>query len=468
MRKFALLIALFVVSGCADKYADKADDIVNVPQTFESTPVDAAAGQAWCTDFGDPELASLVDQAYSSNFTMLAGWARLRQARAAADAADSSLFPTIDYELSAARNRSPVNVPGSTSATGNNFRASVGAAYEIDIWGKLSAQRKAAELDYQATRADAESLAISISSTVAETYFSIVAQNEQIALLESQIETSEKFFELTKLRLKQGTSTALDVQQQRQQLESLRGQLALANGQREASVQRLAALLGTSADSFSAPTAEKLPEPPALSGGIPADLLERRPDLRSARLRLEALDERSVAAARERLPSLRLSASLFLSAADLGALFDDVFYSLVGAVTGPIFDGGRRRAQTEAAEARAEAALYDYANTLLTALSEVGTALVLQQRQAEFLESLEMQTESAESVLELARDRYRVGATSYLQVLTALQSLQTTQQNLVNARRQQLSYGLQLCRAVGGDWTQELEPQQHPKVKEDE
>lgn len=469
MRRTKLLIALsttLLVTACADKYADKADEIVDVPSTFASTPVDAEAGQQWCTDFGDPELATLVDQAYGSNFTMLAGWARLRQAEAAAESADASLFPTIDAELSAGRDRRPSGLPQGGTSADNQFRASTGVAYEVDLWGRLAATRKAADYEYEATRADAESLAITLSANVAETYFDVVAQNEQIALLEDQIDVSEKFLELTMLRLEQGTSTALDVQQQRQQVESLQGQLALAEARRDSAAYRLAALVGKTPGEFEAPQAETLPQAPFLRAGIPAELLEQRPDLRAARLRLEASDERSVAIARDRLPRLRLSASLFLQAAELGNLFDDVFYSLLGAASAPLFDGGRRRAETRAAEARAEAALYDYAGTLLTALSEVGSALVLQERQQDFVESLARQNEAAESVLNLARDRYRVGAISYLQVLTALQSYQTTQQNLVSARRQQLSYGLQLCRAAGGDWTRDLEPQRHEKVSE--
>lgn len=474
LLKFILPVgAILLSSACAEKYAEKADEVVDVPDSFASTPVDAQKGQTWCTDFGDPQLASLVDQAYGENFTMLAGWARLRQAEAAADSADATLFPTIDAELSAGRERRPAfgtpiggGPPVPEANEENQFRASSGVAYEIDLWGKLSATRKAAEFEYEATRADAESLAISISSNVAEAYFDVVAENEQIALIKEQLETSERFLQLTMLRLEQGSATALEVQQQRQQVESLNGQLAVSFARRDAAAYQLAALVGENPSSFEAPAAEELPDAPIVTAGIPADLLEQRPDLRAARLRLEAADERSVATARDRLPSLRLSASVFLQAAEIGNLFDDVFYSLLGAASAPLLDGGRRRADTRAAEARAEAALYDYAGTLLTALSEVGSALVLQERQQEFVESLEKQNEAAESVLELARDRYRVGATSYLQVLTALQSYQSAQQSLISARRQQLSYGLQLCRAAGGDWTQELEPQRHAGVKE--
>jgi outer membrane protein TolC len=200
------------------------------------------------------------------------------------------------------------------------------------------------------------------------------------------------------------------------------------------------------------PELPEIPDP-----GVPADLIERRPDVRSAMLRLQAADERTAAEVADMLPTLRLSANLSYQAQELADLFDTLFYNLSAEAAQSLFEGGRRLAQVDRAEAAAAEQLYNYGQTLLTAMREVSDALVLEKRQGEFIESLEKQAASAEKALQVARDRYRRGAVEYLRVLTALQSLQQAEQTLLDARRQQFSNRITLCRALGGTWTRELE-----------
>jgi outer membrane protein TolC len=197
-----------------------------------------------------------------------------------------------------------------------------------------------------------------------------------------------------------------------------------------------------------------LPSSPSLQiTGVPADLFEHRPDVRAARLRLEAADARAAAAVLDFLPSLRLSGNLFSTASEIANLFEQWLWNLSASLSQPVFQGGRLLGSMQQADAAARVEYYNYINTSLTALREVRDALVLIRTQETFLESLAEQEDAAQKALRLSRERYAQGALPYLQVLTSLQSLQRIQQNLIEARRQLLAYHVQLYRAVGGGFS---------------
>ncbi len=472
-----LLSGVLLTSCESTDYAEKTDEVVEVPEGYLDAPVDGQPLERWCTDFGSPELEGLVEASFERNLDLRQAFARLKQARAVADQQQAQLWPWLSADAGVTQQRTdigsqfgediPTGEPGaeppepdffSIDDSFTTYRASMAASYEVDVWGKIRNRWRAAELDAAAVRAQAESLAITLTSQIAESWLEMVYQREQLDLLEDQLQTSEKFYELTLLRLSRGNATALDVTQQKQNLEQLRGQLALAKGAEAVARNQLAVLVGTAPQADLGLEHDALPDiAPVPDPGVPADLLERRPDLRAAHLQLRAADRRLAAAVAERLPSLQLSANLSLQATEIAELFEQLLYSLSASLSQPIFQGGRITAQIEQAEGVAEEALYSYAQTLLTALREVQDALIQEGQQEEFVESLRRQVDEAETALELARDRYRAGAVDYLRVLTAIRSLQETQQRFLDARRQRLSNRVQLCRALGGTWTRDLE-----------
>nr|MBA2663303.1 TolC family protein [Lujinxingiaceae bacterium] len=359
-------------------------------------------------------------------------------------------------QASASRARSAVPMIG--ASTDNRFSLGVAANYELDLWGRLGAGRRAVVYDAEAMRADAQAMAISLTAELTEAYFDVVHNREKALLIETQIATTAQFLELLMVRLASGMASALDVNQQEQQLESLRGQRVLVQGAEDIAIQRLAILVGRSPQTDLSGEATSLVDlPPVPAVGLAASLLANRPDLRAALLRLEAADERSAVAAADRLPSVRLSASIFLQAASLVDLIDEIFWTLTGSIAQPLIDGGRREAELDRAQAVAEERLYVYGQTLLQALFEVQSALVLEARQAEFVGLLAIQQDKAALALDLARERYRQGTIDYLRVLTTLQSFQQVQHLLLDARRRQLGHRVQLCRSLGGSWTEELE-----------
>jgi len=455
----ALLCLAVAVSGCFGKrFAERKDEVVDVPESYGDAPtVEAEPLDRWCSDFGSSRLEQLVQRAFDDNLDLQASWARLEQAATNTKRAFGARTPNIDGEIGVSRRPQP-SLPENIDVDRTEVQASLVASYEVDLWGKLADRHKAAIFDERAARAQVETMAISLTSQIAEAWFNLVHQRARKELLERQIEVSRRFLKSTALRLGQGQASALDVNQQRQQVESLRGRLATTRAQIETAAHRLAVLVGEPPQRTVAGERDQLPEVPKRpSAGVPADLLNRRPDVRAALYQLEAADHRAAAALKERFPSIRLSAQLFYQAPTVDELFEDLFWQAIGTVSQQIFGRGIRWNETNPAEARAKVRLYEYGSAVLTALREVQDAMILEAKQKEFVESLRTQRQSAREVYQLARQRYSRGATDYLRVLTAFQSLQNTEQALLDARRQQLSFRLQLCRALGGTWTREME-----------
>lgn len=476
-RLASVLILLTTTTSCfGNRALPEVKELVELPESYarvegekkgEEMPLEKVPLDRWCSDFGQPELDALVEQAFESNLSLMASWARLRQSEALLAQTQSNLYPQVDLSATATRSKSPAfggqNIPGQPSFFKNNFyRVEGSVSYEIDLWGKLAAQREAAEYDYMASRADVETAALSLTSSVAEAWFDVLAQQQKDLLISEQIELNERYVALLELRFQQGSSSVLDINQQRQQIQGLKAQQRTARQQRMLALQRLATLVGKAPDDTEALAAQidalLLPELTSLpEAGVPADLLERRPDLRAAHYRLESANKKIAVAVRDRLPTLRLSLSTFLQALDIKNLLNDFFWSVGAAASQPLVDGGRRKQEVKRAEAVQDEAYYAYGNTLLTALTEVQTAIVSEHYQALFIEDLEEQYRLAETSLTLSRESYSRGRFDFLRVLTSLQALQQVEQNLIDARRRRLGHRLQLCRALGGSWTTEVQ-----------
>ena len=198
------------------------------------------------------------------------------------------------------------------------------------------------------------------------------------------------------------------------------------------------------------------PLPPLPDPGVPARLLERRPDLRAARLRVEAADERVGAAVADLLPTLRLSAEFGYQSFEISQLFDSFIGNLAAGLTAPLFDGGRRLAEIDRSDAVLFERLQQYGQAWITALQEVEDALAREREQKQLLSRLDEQIGLAEATLTRARESYLGGLADYLTVLTALQTVQTLERNRLAARGRLLSFRVQLHRALGGSWTDRI------------
>jgi NodT family efflux transporter outer membrane factor (OMF) lipoprotein len=466
------ILGLCLFSCAPYKANEQRPPPVAVPEDFSQSGHPKTYVDRWWRSFEDPALDGFVDQALSDNLDLLQAWARLEQATALARQAAAGHWPEIAIETGYGKSQSNFSGGdrlGSFSVTAERIPLTIGAAYEVDLWKRIASQKRGAVLDKEATREDTESIAMTLAAQVAEAWFSLVEQGAQKRLLSQQQETGQTFLELTRLRFSQGLASALDVYQQRQQLAATRAEVPLVESRREVFRHQLAVLVGNPPRALRPPARNAMPNlPPLPPTGLPTEILARRPDVRSAHLRLAAADHRVAAAVADRLPALRVGGETGYESRDSGDienLFDNWIWSVFANITWPVFDGGRRKAEVDRNKAVVKEQLSVYGQVVLRALQEVEDALIQERKQAEFLIELERQVQLARDTLREARMRYANGLSDYLPVLAALESLQTVERSQIVAQRQLLSYRVQLYRALGGSWTLELEAPAEPSQK---
>ncbi|MCS6797153.1 MAG: TolC family protein [Myxococcota bacterium] len=410
----------------------------------------------WWQLFGDPALDDLVERARAASPQLLVARARADQALAARDQiAAGRWWPQVSAQIEVSRRRQNVSLPeplGTRVVETDTFSASVPVAWELDVFRRVDAAVRGAELDARAAAEETRALETSVAAAVVEAWLDVVHQRALARLLDEQLETQRTYLELLELRFAQGLSSALDVFTQRQQLDATRAQRAATEGAERQAIVRLALLVGIAPGELDVGTRDELPEPPRpFDPGAPSDLLRNRPDVRAARARLEAADRRVGAAVAERWPRLVLTGSFGWSSPELRSVLERWSYSVGGSLSVPLVDGGRRAAAVEQAEAVARERLHQLAQVLLTALSEVESALAAERSQREVIAALEARRDSAAATLREARERYAAGLLGdYLPVATALGAVHATEQQLLLARRQLLSHWVQLVRALGG------------------
>ena len=404
----------------------------------------------WWLTFADPVLDQLIETALSDNLSLQTAWDRLDQARAVARRTGAELWPQLDGE---AVGRTTGSRTGSHDESRNDFSLGLSASYEIDLWGRINSTREAAELDAVASAEALQTAALTLTARVASTWFKLIEQREQIMLLERQLSTNRQTLELVTLQFRTGQVGIADLLQQRLVVENRRGELVLAAAQEQVLFNQLAVLLGLPPDQAPQLTQPALGGlPPLPDTGLQSELIERRPDVRAAWLQIQAADQRVAAAVADRFPRLSLTGRTTTASEEIEDLFNDWLSTLAANLLAPVVDGGRRRAEVDRTRAAAAAALHSYGQTVLEALAEVEDALVLEERQLEYLDSLDLQLELAAQATERIRDRYLNGAVDYQRVLTSILSEQQLQLTRLTARGALFENRVNLCRALAGGW----------------
>lgn len=385
---------------------------------------------------GEPANGSgTAGSAVGSGGPLLSATQSVRQGR---DAVGSLLAPSPD-----------------TSVTTDTDQYEIGltAGYEVDLWGRLRADRASARASLEATREEAHAAMLTIAGQVALTWLDLLETAQTLAVVREQLETNKTNLGLIELRYRRGLATILDLYQQRQAVAETESVIPLQEARYETLKHTLAVLLGKAPRDDLQLAESGFADPGSLPDyGIPADLLARRPDVRAAGLRLRSADWQVAAARADRLPRLELTAGLTTDAESLGDLLDNWLAQLAGSVTGPIFDGGRRKAEVERARATVDERLAAYRLTVLESVAEVEDALVLLDRQEAFMEALDVQLEAATNTHREALNRFRKGLTDYLPVLTALRNQQGLEREVVEAAHDRLVFRVQLHLALGGGW----------------
>ncbi len=440
-----------------DRFAEPEERIAT------TTP---AHDDRWWLRYDDPVLHDLVARALASNLSLRSGFAAIEQARALEDQARAGQLPQLMAQGSAGYSRS---ITAFGSGTSWRLDASLPVSYEVDVFARRRGSRQAASEDVAASELETAVLAISTSAQVAEAWYSIVEARRRKTVLTEQHRINETYLELVRMRFAQGLASAVDVHQQRQQVAGSAANLELVDAEVEVLRQQLAILLGTPASELG-PLSEvaafpQLGPPPA--PGVPASVVWGRPDVRAAQRRVQASDWRLGAAIASRLPTITLNVTP-------GYTWSRNEFSIAGmparpttsrgwtlnagaSLSVPLFDGFAGRGRVNQQRAILQQQVEALSRTILTALLEVESAIVQERQQARNVTLLESQAEIAGQTLESARDRYRTGLSDFLPVLTALQAQQGIELRLLAARRQLISRRIQLHRALGGAWAEDLE-----------
>ncbi|MCY1392820.1 Outer membrane protein OprM [compost metagenome] len=459
-----LLAAGLALSGCvtstglepSGKPVDPAS--LKAGQTLDGTPLSSAAWptQKWWSALGDPQLDSLIGEALQGSPDLQIAAARARQASAAAQVEDAARMPSVDGKASYSGLRLPESV--ASDPLGGRYVSikslSLGFNYDVDLWGGQRAAWEAALGRANAAEVDRQAAAIDLSTSVARAYSELASAYVAHDLAKDELERSERLLNLSRKRMEAGLDSKVQLQQNQAQVSIARQQVTAAEERIDSDRIALAVLLGQGPDrgqDIQRPR-ELQPGVLALPSNLPAELLGRRPDIVAARWRVEAASKDIKAAKTRFYPNLNLGAMLGLATLHTTDLLEapSRFYQLAPALSLPLFDGGRRRADLAGSDADYDLAVAQYNKALIGALSEVsddlGRLRSLQQQLVDQRDARDI----ARSNFELAMRRYGEGIGNYLDALSVQQQLLVAERQLANLEAQRIDLSIQLIQALGG------------------
>jgi multidrug efflux system outer membrane protein len=466
-----------LLTGCAvgpDYHRPSAD----IPPAWQPTapwqegvPSDALLKGKWWELFQDPQLNPLVEQALGSNQNLRVAAARLEQAHDQLTIARSALFPSIDLGASASRSKNSANRPLATysfsnqSTVQNDFRVGPAVNWEIDLFGRVRRQVEGARASAQQAQADFENTRLALMAELATDYFSLREADAEIDVVRSSLELERGALAFVSSRHELGFATGLDLAQQQALLEAAAAQLELLQNQRAQFEHAIATMIGTSAPSFTLAPAASVPPLPTVPVGLPSDLLQRRPDVASAERAMAAANARIGVARAAYFPIIDLAPGL--GAPSLGwestALANLVtapsrIWSIGLSASQKLFDAGATRANVRFADADYTAAVATYRQTVLTAMEEVENGITGLTSLERARIQADASVRSAQKAFDIASERYKGGVDTYLDVITAQQTLLTNRRQAAQIQGQQFATAVYLVKALGGGWSQPSPP----------
>ncbi len=460
-----LLAFLSATAGCIKVGPDYQPPQVEVPEQWrlpsgaEVVPTEADI-RNWWEVFHDPVLTSLINQAAARNLDLKVAVARVKEARARLWVVRGELMPTIDMEGSATRQLASENTTPPGGLTYDTYSGSVGASWEIDLFGRIHRSVEAAQADYQATQEERTGVMVALYAQVAESYLQVRTFQARLAAAEKNIASQKEVLALTRSRFKYGLATALDVSQAETVLANSQAELPpLRTGLNQA-INTVALLLARHPGEVEKELTQvrPIPTPPArVAVGVPADVLRQRPDVRGAERQLAAATARIGVATADLYPSFSLTGVIGLAAAETSSLFSagSRFYSFGPSFRWNLFAGERIRNQIKVQDALTEQALLRYEQTVLTALSEVDNALSSFYQQRRRVEALSRAVTATSRTLELAIRLYKEGLRDFQGVLDAQRSLFEVDNQLAQAKGELAINLVKLYQALGGGWRPE-------------
>src|SRR6266568_7406260 len=477
-----LLVACFALaplSLCAAVGPNYVHPSNSVPATYkaaelgawkEGKPLDNVPKGNWWEVFDDAALDELEAQALNANQQLKAAVARVDEARATARVARSELLPNLNFDPSWQRQRySPNQQPSFGNVTASTFSVPLDLSYEVDLWGRVRRSFESARADAQASLAAFYNILLTLQADVAQNYFALRALDAEIATVTGTVDLRKEQVHLVRSRFEGGIGSELDVTRAETELATTEAEAASLAQRRAELENALAILAGANPGVFKLSALDEAntkwnPQPPVVPAGLPAELLERRPDVAEAERQLASANARIGVAKAAFFPVLSLTGSGGYVSGDIDSLFnwESRTWSLGPSLSLPIFAGGRNRANYKRSQAAFDESVARYRQQVLVAFGEVENSLSGIRHLVDQAAAQQRAVANASRAAELATDRYRSGIVSYLEVVDASREALQAERGNAQLAGQRLIAAVQLIKALGGGWT---EPRLFAKTK---
>lgn len=461
--KLVGLVLSLSLAGCISVGPDYQRPQLDLPQVTQQNP--SPDLKNWWKGLKDPVLDQLIDESLTKNQDLLIAIARIDEAKATAGIAMANRFPTVDATLAASRSRTSENsgkLPANANPIAKDYQFGLSAAYELDLFGKLSRADEAAKARLLASSANRGAVQLSLVSNVAQTYFSLRAFDAQLAYAETTLKSRQE--NLTLQRKRHAAGSIGDIELHVAESELAAGEINFSQAKQALRnvESALAVLLGRSPKQVMNPeiarglTIQQLVRNLPSAAELPSDLLARRPDVAAAEQGLVAANADVGQAKAAYFPSLRLTTSLGRESRVLEDLFSpaSLLWNVASSLVQPVFRAGAVGAVVDGAEARKRQALGQYVQTVQNAFRDVHDSLNNAASNAEIDASTQTRLTAVRETYRLSNLRYQSGYSAYVEVLNAQRDLMQAEIAAIDSQRAKLSSGVALYKAVGGGWGQ--------------
>ena len=460
MRAWSLLLLLFLSSAISAQHADHYLD-TPLPQAWEeggevfrqTLPVD----DQWWKSFGDTTLDSLISIAVDRNYSVLTAIDRMNMAKAGLRMERSGFFPTVGINAGWTRQQTSGNTSELPQSTQHYYDVSANMSWELDIFGSIRQRVKAQKETFAASKEEYTAVMVSLSAQVASSYIQLRELQQELKVVERNCASQAAVLKISEVRYNTGQVSKRDVAQAKSVYFSTKASIPQLESGINQYITSLAVLLGTYPQEIR-PVLERVGELPdymePISIGIPADLLMRRPDIRSAEHQINAQAASLGASKSDWLPQVFIKGSVGYASKDFKDLtkHKSFTYEIAPALSWTIFSGGKLVNATKSARAQLDEAIDQFNQTVLTAVQETDNAMTAYRSSIKQIVALREVRNQGQETLTLSLDLYKQGLTPFQNVLDAQRSLLSYENQLVQARGNSLLQLIALYQALGGGW----------------
>ncbi|MBY7994357.1 efflux transporter outer membrane subunit [Vibrio fluvialis] len=443
-----IALCVLLASGCVAR-SELPEQNVTVPEQWQTgqTQSETQAISQWWTSFGDPQLNQWVEKVLATNSDLAIATLTLKQARLEAGLATSDTYPDVSASVSGERSK-----PLDGGDSSKSYQASLSVSYELDLWGKLSAAKDAAMWTALATQQEREATAQSLVATTAQLYWQIGYLNQRVELSNNDIKDAKETLALTQSQYRHGSVTRVNVLEAERTLAGLEATHRDYLQQRTEAVNAFAILFDQPPQDL-ATSIPALPDyaVPTIEAGVPADVLNRRPDVKQSLFELKSVLATKDNTDTNYFPSLTLTGALGGSSTELRKLLSDPIGTLGADLTLPFLNWNEMQLNRDIAQVKYESTIISYRKTLYAALQDVDNALSAKGNYEFQAEKLQKQYDSAAEVARIYKSQYEYGAIDITTLLDAQENERSAKASLLENRYNQLVNIATVYQSLGGE-----------------